>query len=109
MNFPRSTYHALFACMNKAFHRISFQHRDIVIMKTSLLYAQSESLGAHEISYVSNKRVAKPRGWQSTGVENHKGWLSTEWVCTLINGVVVAIVTTSPLYTKRLTLLSSHC
>lgn len=68
-------------------------------MKTSLLYAQSESLTAHKISYVSNKRVAKPRGWQSVpGVENHKGWLNTEWVCTLINGVVVAIVTSSLLY-----------
>lgn len=49
MNFPRSTYHALFAYMNKGFsQKFSFQHRDIVIMKTSLLYAQSESFTAHE-------------------------------------------------------------
>lgn len=109
MNFPRSTYHALFAYMNKAFHKNFFStprhchNEDIVIVCTIRIPYSAR------ISYVSNKRVAKPRGWQSIGVENHKGWLNTEWVCTLINGVVVAIVTTSALYTKRLTLLSSHC
>lgn len=50
MNFPRLTYHALFAGMNKAFHKKKFfsTPRHCHIMKTSLLYAQSESLRAHE-------------------------------------------------------------